>query len=73
MIEKLCYFYLVYECLFSILLGVGSLLSECFDCDPLLVLETDSQVDGCEVTFAQSFFSLEQIMKIVLIHQMFAL
>jgi hypothetical protein len=54
-------------------LRVGSLFSECFDCDPSLVFEADSQVDGCEVALAQSFFCLEKVMKIVLIHDVLTL
>lgn len=73
MVKELGDFYLVDEGFLTVFLGVSGFFSKCLDCDPFLVLEADSQIDGCEVTLTQSFFCLEQIMKIVLIHEVFTL
>ena len=71
MIEELRDFDLVDQSFLPVLLRVSGLLPEGLDGDLLLVAETDPQVDSCEVALSQSLLSLEQVVKVVLVHMVF--
>ena len=62
---------LIDESLFSILLGKGGLFTKSFYGNSFLIAETDSQINCCKITFAQSFLGFEKIVEIVLVHEVF--
>lgn len=73
MVEHLCDLYFVYEGLFSVLLREGGLFPEGLYGHLLLVLQIDPEVHGRKVSLPESFFSLEKIMEVELIHNVLEL